>query len=157
MVITGGDAIAKDLRTFLKEYEAKYPEDVIHIDKQIGNNQEITALVAQLEKQNKYPVLVFHNVLNAEGKQSKHWVVTNVLASRTRYARICNSTFETLGRDTYEKSRVKRTSPIVIPKRQAPVKEVIKTGDRHYRNCPVSGSLALAMGHKKKTLTITVR
>ena len=122
--------MARDLRSFLKEYEANYPDDVLHIDKEINCNQEITAIVIQLEKQDKYPLLFFHNVINAEGKKSEMPVVTNVLASRTRYARICNSTRETLGRDVYEATREKRKKPVVISKAEAPVKEVIKTGDR---------------------------
>ena len=118
--------MAKDLRTFLKQYESDYPEDVVHIEKEINNNQEITAIVAKLEKQYKYPLLIFHNVINPEGNPSGHWVVTNVLASRTRYARICNSTFETLGRDVYQRTRTQRQTPTVIPKNQAPIKEIIK-------------------------------
>lgn len=120
--------MAKNLRTFLKEYKAKYPEDVVHIDKEISSVQQITSIAIQFEKQEKYPLLIFHNVLNAEGKKAKHWLATNVLASRTRYARICNSTFRTLGRDVYEATRVKRKSPVVVSKGEAPVKEVVKTG-----------------------------
>lgn len=121
--------MAKDLRSFLKEYETKYPEDVLHVEKEIDSNQEITAIVINFEKQDKYPLLVFHNVKNAEGGRAKHWVITNVLASRIRRARICNSTFQTLGRDVYEASRARRKTPVVIPKAEAPVKEVVRTGD----------------------------
>jgi len=122
--------MAKDLRSFLKEYEGSYPEDVIHVEKEINSNQEITAIVMQLEKQDKYPLLVFHNVLNAEGKKSEQPVVINVLASRTRYARICNSTNDMLGRDVYKATRTERRAPVTISKAEAPVKEVIKTGDK---------------------------
>ncbi len=122
--------MAKDLRSFLKEYEAKYPEDVLHIETEIDANQEITRIVELLEQQDRYPVLYFHNVINADGKKAEQPVVTNVLASRTRYARICNSSFEMLGRDVYEATRTRREKPAVISKAEAPVREVIKTGDR---------------------------
>ena len=122
--------MAKDLRSFLKEYEAKYPEDVINIDKQVDSNQEITAIIMQLEQQDKFPLIVFHNVLNPEGKIAKQPVVTNVFASRTRYARICNSTYETLGRDVYRATREERRKPITTSRTDAPVKEVVKTGDQ---------------------------
>jgi 2,5-furandicarboxylate decarboxylase 1 len=122
--------MAKDLRSFLEEYEASCPEDVIHIDKEVNSNQEITGIVEHLEKLGKYPLLIFHNVLNAEGKKAELPLATNILASRTRYARICNSTYETLGQDVYEATRVERRTPVTIRREEAPVKEVIKTGDR---------------------------
>ena len=119
--------MVKDLRSFLREYEAQYPEDVIHVQKGIDSNQEITEIGAQLGKQAKYPLLFFHNVLNAEGKKAEQPVLTNVLASRTRYARICNSNRERLGRDVYEAIKLKRVTPEIISKADAPVKEIIKT------------------------------
>ena len=122
--------MVKDLHSFLKEYESSYPDDVLHIENEINSNQEITAIIIQLEQQDKYPLLIFHNVINAEGKRAEQPVVTNMLASRTREARICNSTYTTLGRDVYEATRLRRTKPVVISKKEAPVKEVIKTGDR---------------------------
>ncbi len=122
--------MTKDLRSFLKEYETSCPEDVIHIDKEINSDQEITAIMIQLEKQLRYPLLIFHNVITPEGKKARQSVVTNVLASRTRYAKICNSTYETLGRDVYRATREARKKPVVISKAEAPVKEVIKTGDQ---------------------------
>ena len=122
--------MAKDFRTFLKDYEAKYPEDILHIEKEVGADQETTAIVARLEKQDKYPVLYFHNVLTPEGKKTNAPVVTNVLASRTRSARICNSTFQTLGRDIARATRTKKKKPLVIKQKEAPVQEVVKTGDK---------------------------
>jgi len=122
--------MAKDLRTFLAGYEKDYPEDVLHVESKVSNNQEIGAIVAKLAKDEKFPILFFHNVLNPQGKLAKQPVITNVLASRMRRARICNSTFETFGRDIYEAARMKRQAPVVISKTEAPVKEVIKTGDQ---------------------------
>jgi len=121
--------MAKDLQNFIEEYEAKYPEDVVHIEKEVHSNQEITAIVVKLEKQERYPILFFHKVVNAEGNVAQQPVITNVLASRTRRARICNSTYETLGRDIYEATKSKRKKPLVISRNEAPVKEVVKTGD----------------------------
>jgi UbiD family decarboxylase len=122
--------MVKDLRSFLKDYEASYPEDVLHSEKEINCNQEITAIVEQLEKQDRYPLIVFHNVTNAEGRKAEQSVVTGVLASRTRYARVCNSSYRTLGRDVYEAISVRRTKPVTVVKAEAPVKEIIKTGDQ---------------------------
>jgi UbiD family decarboxylase len=122
--------MTKDLRSFLKEYEAKYPEDVLHIEKEVDCNQEITTILEKLEKLGKYPLLYFHNVINPGGEKAEQPVVTNILASRTRYARICNSTHEMLGRDLYEAIRTRRIEPVTVSSAEAPVKEVVKTGDR---------------------------
>lgn len=118
--------MANDLRSFLKGYEAKYPEDVLHIEKQVSCVQEVHAIVDKLEKEDKYPILFFHNVLTTEGKRANQPLITNVLASRTRYARICSSTFQDLGRDVAEAATAKR-KPLVIPKAEAPVKSIIKS------------------------------
>ena len=120
----------KDLRSFLKEYEANYPEDILHINKEVNSNQEVTAILIELEKQDKYPLLFFHNIVNAEGKKAQHPLVTNVLASRTRVARICQSTYEMVGKHIYEGSAEKRKKPVTVSKAEAPVKEAIKTGDK---------------------------
>ncbi len=140
--------MVKDLRSFLKEYEANYPDDVIHIEKEVNGRHEITALVEQLEKLGKFPLLFFHNVITKEGKKAEMPVVTNMLASRTRYARIVNSTSEMLGRDVYEATRVKGKAPKVITRSEAPVKEVIKTGDKiNLFEFPVQVHCAMDVGY----------
>ncbi|MFH1003537.1 MAG: UbiD family decarboxylase [Chloroflexota bacterium] len=122
--------MARDLRTFLKDYERDYPEDVLHIEKEVSNDQEITAIVAMLEAQDKYPVLVFHRVRNPRGEIARQPVIINVLASRARQARMCHSSFDTLGRDMYHTMKVNSPAPVVVPKTEAPVKEVVQTGQQ---------------------------
>ncbi|MFH1002876.1 MAG: hypothetical protein V1780_01875, partial [Chloroflexota bacterium] len=118
----------RDLRSFLKDYEASYPEDIVRIDREVSCNQEITRIVQLLEKQNRYPLLIFNNVLNPAGKKAAQTLVTNVSSSRVRIARICGTGHETLGRYIFEATRTRRREPEVITRSQAPVKEVIKTG-----------------------------
>lgn len=120
----------KDLRNFLEWYEETHPEDLIHIEKEVGTNQEIMAIVARLEKMGKFPVLFFDRVRSVGNESTAFRIVTNVLASRSRLARVCNSTFETLGRDVYQAARDRRERPLVIRREEAPVKEVVQTGDR---------------------------
>ncbi len=108
----------KDLHSFLAEYEASYPNDVLHVDKEINSDQEITAIVIRLEKLEKFPILIFNNVINADGKRAEQPVVTNLLASRYRRARICNSTYETLGRDTYLAMREAKKLRWLFPKKK---------------------------------------
>ncbi len=138
----------RDLRSFLQEYEARYRDDVVHIDKEVNCHQEVSAIVQQLEQQNKYPLLIFSNVLNPEGKKAKQSLVTNVSSSRIRIARICNSTYETLGRDFYQVVRTKRVEPVVVSKAEAPVQEVVKRREQiNLLEFPALWHIAMDAGH----------
>jgi 2,5-furandicarboxylate decarboxylase 1 len=120
----------KDLRSYLSEYEKSHPDQVVRIDREIGCAQEITALVMKLEARQKYPLLIFNNVRTVDGRRSPFPLVTNLLASRTRCAEAIGSTFQRVGIDYYRKSREERRVPQIIPRDQAPVKEVIRKGDQ---------------------------
>lgn len=117
----------KDLRTYLGEYEKANPDQVIHVEKEIGCAQEVTALAMKLEAMEKYPILVFHNVRTAAGHTSSFPLVTNLLASRGRCASAMGSTYEQVGVDYYRQARQDKRPPLLISREQAPVKEVVKT------------------------------
>jgi 2,5-furandicarboxylate decarboxylase 1 len=70
-----------DLRSFIEKVRQEFPEDVLTISKEADPRFEITALVAKLEQERRYPILIFENV-----KGTKFPVVTNVHASRRRLA-----------------------------------------------------------------------
>lgn len=118
--------MAKDLHEFLKNYEREHPEDVIHIEKEINLKQEVTALVMKLEKLRRYPVLVFHKLRTLDGGLSCYPLVTNLFASRTRCARLFNSTFERAAIDFYRLAGQAPREPVIIGPAEAPVKEVVK-------------------------------
>src|SRR3972149_6752117 len=122
--------MAKDLREFLKNYEREHPEDVIHIEKEINLKQEVTALVMKLEKLRRYPVLVFHNVRTLDGGLSSYPLVPNLFASRTRCARLFNSTFERAAMDFYRLTGQAPREPVIIGPAEAPVKEVVKKKEK---------------------------
>ena len=67
----------KDLRSFIAELESKYPEEVARVKKPIAPRYEITALLTQLEKQKRFPLLFCENVAGSEAP-----VVINAQASR---------------------------------------------------------------------------
>jgi len=55
-------------------------------------------------------------------------VVMNVFASHHRCAFAVGGNFETLGREMHER-RAQRIKPVLVPRSEAPVKEVVQTGD----------------------------
>lgn len=122
--------MAKDLRSFLTEYEAAHPEQVLHIKKEIRSNQEVTALVMKLNKEEKYPVLVCENIITCAGNKSSFPLVTNLLASRTRCAESIGADRRTVHLDFYNMSRQGSKEPQIISRAEAPVKQVVKTGDQ---------------------------
>lgn len=120
--------MAQDLRSFLKEYESRHPQEVLHIEREISFDQEVTAIAAKLEKEGKYPIIICHNVRLANGNISKFPLITNIFASRRRCAEVIKSSFEMVGRDYYDKTRRERQPVLKVKKEEAPVKEVVKTG-----------------------------
>src|SRR5947208_15185960 len=67
----------KDLRSFIAELKAASPEEIARVTKPISPRYEITALLTQLEKSKRFPLLICENV---EGVDAP--VVINAQASR---------------------------------------------------------------------------
>src|ERR1043166_2950398 len=67
----------QSLRGFLRMVEQDFPDEIVRIRAPVGLGPETTALVFELERAGKQPVVVFENV--AGGKMP---LVTNVAANR---------------------------------------------------------------------------
>ncbi|GEM_PF-118008 len=119
----------KDLHTFLSEYEAAYPDMVVHVDKEVSARWEPAAIALKAQKElPEPPVFVFHRVRTLSGQLSTQPLVLNLFASRRRSAFAIGSTFENVARDTYA-MRNARVQPAVVSRGEAPVKQVIQRGD----------------------------
>src|SRR5437660_5944518 len=79
-------AFGADLHQFIERYEAAYPHEVLHIEEPLRAEWEITALAMKLEKAQRFPILVCHNVI-VDGKRTELPLVTFLMASRLRLAR----------------------------------------------------------------------
>jgi UbiD family decarboxylase len=111
----------KDLRSFIAELESKSPEDIARVSKAISPRYEITALLTQLEKSKRFPVLFCENV---EGSDAP--VVINVQASRKLMALALECKPEELAAKFSERQG-KPVAPVEVS--EGPVHEVVKTGD----------------------------
>jgi len=69
--------MSQDLREFLTKYESEFPGVILRINNEIDSKFEPTALIKELDKNNKYPIVIFENISG-----SSLPVITNVLASR---------------------------------------------------------------------------
>jgi 2,5-furandicarboxylate decarboxylase 1 len=111
----------KDLRSFIAELEAKFPEEIARVAKSISPRYEITALLTQLEKSKRFPLLFCENVKRGEAP-----VVINAQASRKLMALALECRQEELAAKFTERQN-KPIAPVEVG--SAPVHEVVQLGD----------------------------
>lgn len=119
----------KDLRHFLESYERDHPEDVVTIDKPISLKYEIGILIDHLDRQRKFPLLRIKNPLLCNGEPSEYEVIMNEIGSRSKLMYSMDSAWETVSIDWRRKAIEEKIKPLVVPRGEAPVKEVTLTGD----------------------------
>ncbi|NIO08258.1 MAG: hypothetical protein GTO40_09735 [Deltaproteobacteria bacterium] len=122
----------KSLRTFLEDCRREIPNEVVHINKKVDPaHYDVTAIIKHLDEMKKFPVLIFDKpqglngkpsdfklVMNCEISQSKTQVALGIPRdkSRAEMARICLEREE------------KTIPPVIVDRKDAPVREVVKTG-----------------------------
>ena len=74
-------ATGQDLQSFLRFLEEHYPDEVIHVSKEIDPVFEATAALWRLENERRFPAVVFDNIRGSDIP-----CVTNVHASFPRLA-----------------------------------------------------------------------
>jgi len=117
----------KDLHQFIKQLEERRPNGVVRISKEVDPVFEIPAIVTSMENRKKHAVLIFERVRNLHGQVSKLPVVVNLFGARERLADAIDSTIPNLALDYLAKEVP--IAPVVVSKADAPVKQVIQTGD----------------------------
>ncbi|HVJ49948.1 UbiD family decarboxylase [Desulfitobacterium sp.] len=111
----------QDLRSFMAQVEQGNSQEVVHIYEEIKPEYEISTLMMELEKAQRYPMVVFHNV---KGHQIP--VVTNVLAPRQRLAQGLGVAPEDLAAE-FSRRINQRFEPRVIE--EAPFQENVFFGE----------------------------
>ena len=115
--------MSKDLRTFLTETELEEPIEVLRVKREVDPRFEVTGVLAQLEKQRKFPIVIFEKV-----RGSALPVVTNVHADARRLFRavgLKNGTLPEFIRE-YAAREDSPQPPVMI--KEAPVHEVVLSG-----------------------------
>jgi 2,5-furandicarboxylate decarboxylase 1 len=121
----GTGATGRDLRSYLRFLEEQYPDQIYHVTREVDPHFEVTALLAKLEQQRRFPVVVFDRV-----KGSSMPVVTNVHASFQRLAMALGLPPTATVREFTREYAYREDHPIppeIVD--TGPVKEVILKGD----------------------------
>jgi UbiD family decarboxylase len=113
-------ASGQDLRGFLADLEAKSPEEVWRVAEEVDGDYDIAALVMELERRGRTPVLWLERVRGA-----RFPLVTNLFADRRRFARALGVPPEALAAEWVARGD-RRVPPVIRP--TGPVKEVVFTG-----------------------------
>jgi 2,5-furandicarboxylate decarboxylase 1 len=117
----------RDLRGFLDFLCRQHPDHVMYVDREVDPRFEVTALLARLEQQGRYPVVIFRNV-----RGSRLPVVTNVHASFSRLAMaigLPESASVPEFTAEYSRREDRPLEPTLVPREEAPVKQVVLSGE----------------------------
>ena len=110
--------MVKDLRTFIAQVESKHPEEIARVTKPISPRYEITALLTQLERSKRFPLLFCEKVNGSEAP-----VVINVQASRKLMAFALDCRTDELAA-AFSARQSQPISPVELS--AAPVHEVVR-------------------------------
>lgn len=125
--------MVKDLRSFIDELSKVAPNEILRVKKMVNPAEmEVTAILNHLRNRGKYPAVFFERVSNVNEKESKLKLITNVFANRERCA-VALGVPPTkckmeLSLEYYKRENEKK-EPVQVPAGEAPVKEVIMTGN----------------------------
>lgn len=117
-----------DLRTYLESLERDNPQAVLRIDKPLKAAYEITALQRKLDARKKFPVIIVERPVLDNGQESPFPVVTNLTASRELCAKVLGINPRRVAME-YGAKVANSIAPVVVPRGEAPVKEVLEKGE----------------------------
>jgi len=134
--------MAKDLRTFLDKVKKEHPDNYAAVEKVVNPADfDVTAILEQMTRKKKDPVVVFEKPKNLLGEVSDIQLVSNMFATRARCALALDWPMDKCNHDlTMEFARLdkERVKPEIIEKNAAPVKDIIlKNGDTDLELLPI--------------------
>jgi 2,5-furandicarboxylate decarboxylase 1 len=117
----------KDLRTLIREYEEKLPDEFVRVTRQVDPKYEISAVIKKLDLMGKHPMVLFENVkgydipvvCNTDTTWAKFGLALGCPPEEVE-AFYSDREEECLRRNPYPHKEIGRS--------EAPVKEVVRTG-----------------------------
>jgi 2,5-furandicarboxylate decarboxylase 1 len=112
----------KDLRTFLEDVAARYPDDIKTVDQEVDPKFGVTAVAARFEREGQFPALFFPRV-----RYSRLPVIVNLSATYERLAFGIGTTVSEMAK-VYGERQASPVATVLVDTAHAPVKDVILTG-----------------------------
>jgi len=110
----------KDLRDYLELLKKEAPEEIEFVKRNVNPRFELSAVLAKLESQNRYPAVLFHQV-----GHSNIPVLSNLFATRRRLALALGCDERKLN-EVYREREDHRIEPKLV--KTGPIKEIVITG-----------------------------
>ena len=121
----------KDMRSYLAELEARFPEEIKHVTRQVdGGAYEASALLEALDRQGKYPAVLFENLVDLNKQATDFRLMLNAHSSvRSMAFSLGSEDTSRLGTMTTFNKNAAEPKPVIRIDEGAPVKEVVWVGD----------------------------
>lgn len=116
--------MSKDLRSYLQELTERRPADMLVVDREVDPRYEASAIVEQLERQEKFPLVYFKKI-----KGSRMPLIINLGATYERLALAMGASSVEEMEKSLAKMERSPLSMVEVDRDEAPVKEVILKGD----------------------------
>lgn len=122
----------KSLKTFLEDCRREIPNEIVHVTKEVDPaHYDVTAIIKHLGAMKKFPILIFDRPLNLYGRPSEFKLVMNCEISQ-RKIQVALGLPKEMNRSQIAEACLemeeRRVPPMVIDRKDAPVKEVFKVG-----------------------------
>ena len=119
----------KDFRAFLREYEEQFPDDVFHVEKELKAEFECSAVAKKFDQRHEYPLIIFHKVINLNGRVSPFRASVNVVGDRQKMAFALDSDIDRVGVEWAKRVQSEKRAPQMVPRKGSPCKENVRLGD----------------------------
>ncbi len=123
----------KDLRSFIRQLQAEAPEELVVIEREVDPRFEASAILQHLENEDRFPAVLFENAKNLYGQTSGFRLLSNLFATRQKCAIALDLPRDKWRLETsleYARRVRNPIKPVVVCADEAPVKEVVVTGDQ---------------------------
>ena len=118
----------KDFRAFLREYEEQFPDDVFHVEKELKAEFECSAVAKKFDQRHEYPLIIFHKVINLNGRVSPFRASVNVVGDRQKMAFALDSDIDRVGAEWAKRVQSEKRAPQVVPRKGSPCKQNVHLG-----------------------------
>ncbi len=124
--------MSKDLQSYLNSLEKKFPQHLLKIEKEVDPlSFEASAIIKHLINEKRNPIVLFERTKAVNRNTSLFAVVDNVFATRELCALALDMPPEKSGMALsleFSRRENKQIAPVIVDRKEAPVKESIKLG-----------------------------